>query len=214
MRIGLVGGTGREGRGLGARWARAGHTVVLGSRDAVRGRERAGELSARYGVDMLGGDNEHAVAGADVVVLCVPYSAHRETLDQLAPSLGGRVVLDITVPLRPPAVTRVSLPGGNAAALEAAAALPGARVVAALHHVSSAHLEDLDHVIDCDVLVCGDDPAAREVIASLVRDLGLRPVDAGVLDNAIALEALTPVLLHVNRHYKVKAAGVRITGLS
>jgi NADPH-dependent F420 reductase len=163
---------------------------------------------------MLGGDNEHAVAGADVVVLCVPYSAHRETLDQLAPSLGGRVVLDITVPLRPPAVTRVSLPGGNAAALEAAAALPGARVVAALHHVSSAHLEDLDHVIDCDVLVCGDDPAAREVIASLVRDLGLRPVDAGVLDNAIALEALTPVLLHVNRHYKVKAAGVRITGLS
>jgi NADPH-dependent F420 reductase len=110
-------------------------------------------------------------------------------------------------------VTRVHLPAGGAAALEAQALLePSTRVVASLHHVSSAHLGDADHAIDCDVLVCGDDETAREVVIGLLADLGLRGLDAGPLQNAVALESLTPVLLHLNRKYKVNA-GIRITGL-
>ncbi len=214
MRIGLIGGTGKEGRGLGVRWARAGHEVHLGSRDAARGAEVAAELSASRGVALSGGGNAAVVADADVVVLCVPYAAHAATLTGLAEALRGRLVVDITVPLVPPKVRVVHLPEGGAAAIEARQHLgEGARVVAALHHVSSAHLADPDHAIDCDVLVCGDALADRETVRGLVADLGLRPVDAGKLANAVALEALTPVLLHINRHYKAAGAGIRITGL-
>ena len=164
-------------------------------------------------MELAGAANADAVVGADAVVLCVPYSAHAATLRSLADALRGMLVVDITVPLRPPKVRRVHLPEGGAAALEAAAILgEGARVVAALHHVSSAHLADPEHVIDCDVLVCGR-KADREIVRGLVADLGLRPVDAGVLANAVALEALTPVLLHVNRFYSAPGAGLRITGL-
>jgi 8-hydroxy-5-deazaflavin:NADPH oxidoreductase len=209
MRIGIIGGTGREGRGLGLRWARAGHTIVLGSRDAARAREKAAELGER----IEGGTNEDAARAGDVAVLTVPWAAHEETLRGLVEPLAGRILLDITVPLQPPKVTQVHLPEGGSAALAAQAVLgPGVRVVSGLHHVSSAHLADPGHAIDCDVLVCGDDEAARGVILGLVGDLGLRGLDAGVLRNSIALEALTPVLLHLNRKHKTNT-GLRITGL-
>jgi NADPH-dependent F420 reductase len=219
MRIGLVGGTGREGRGLAVRWARAGHTVAIGSRDEARARERARELSqelasgeARGGIE--GGDNAWAIEGADAVVLSVPYAAHAETLEVLAKGLVGRLVIDITVPLRPPRVQVVQLPPGQSAALEARALLgPEVRLVAALHHVSSVHLGDPSHAIDCDVLVCGDDEPSRAAAIALIEDLGVRAIDAGPLQNAIALEALTPVLLHINRRYKNPGVGLRITGL-
>jgi NADPH-dependent F420 reductase len=111
-------------------------------------------------------------------------------------------------------VTQVHVPAGQAAALEAQALLGAeTKVVAALHHVSSAHLGEPDHAIDCDVLLCGDDEAARAAVAKLVVDLGLRPIEAGPLRNAIALEALTPVLLWINRKYKIVGSGVRITGV-
>lgn len=214
MRIGIVGGTGREGKGLAVRWARAGHSVVIGSRDATRGRERAEELSAAHGVAIEGGDNDACVAGADVVVLSVPYSAHRATLDAIAGSVDGRLVVDITVPLSPPKVRQVHLPEGHAAALEAKARLgEGVTVAATLHHVSSVHLGDVEAEIDCDVLVCCDDLAARKTTMALVGDLGARAIDAGPLRNAIALESLTPVLLHMNKRYGSNAIGLRITGL-
>jgi NADPH-dependent F420 reductase len=209
MRIGIVGGTGREGRSLALRWAAAGHEVVVGSRDRARAEEKAREL----GSGIQGGSNEEAASAGEVCVLTVPYAAHAETLRPLGDALAGRILIDITVPLRPPKVTVVSLPPGGAAALEAQALLgPGVRVVAGLHHVSSAHLADPGHAVDCDVLVCGDDEAARATAIGLVGDLGLRGLDAGPLQNAIALEALTPVLLHLNRRYKTNT-GVRITGL-
>jgi 8-hydroxy-5-deazaflavin:NADPH oxidoreductase len=209
MRIGIIGGTGREGRGLGLRWARAGHTIVLGSRDAARAREKAAELGERF----EGGTNEDAARAGEVAVLTVPWAAHAETLRGLVEPLAGRILLDITVPLQPPKVSQVHLPEGGSAALEAQALLgPGARVVSGLHHVSSAHLADPGHTIDCDVLVCGDDEAARGVIIGLIGDLGLRGLDAGVLRNSIALESLTPVLLHLNRKHKTNT-GIRITGL-
>ncbi len=215
MRIGLIGGTGREGRGLALRWARAGHHVALGSRDAARAKEKAAEVAALapQGV-VTGGDNAWAVAESEVVLLSVPYDAHEATLQEHKAGLDGRILIDITVPLKPPRVTEVNLPPGQSAALEAQALLgPGTKVVAALHHVSAAHLEEPDHTIDCDVLVCSNDDAARTLVIGLVADLGLRGLDAGGLRNANALESLTSVLLHLNKKYKSKGTGIRITGL-
>lgn len=212
MRIGIIGGTGKEGSGLAVRWARAGHTVTIGSRDGARGKEAAEKLSSS-GVSVSGGSNVDA-CDADVVVLSVPYAAHAETLGGVKSALAAKILLDITVPLRPPNVRRVHLPAGGAAALEAKALLePSTRVVAGLHHVSSVHLADPDHTIDCDVLVCSDDDEARRVVIALVADLGLKGLDAGPLANAVALEALTPVLLHLNKVYKSPGAGIRFTGL-
>jgi NADPH-dependent F420 reductase len=194
VKIGLVGGTGKEGRGLAARWERAGHTCVIGSRDPARGDNRA-------------------AAGCDVIVLCVPYGAQAATLEELGPLLAGKIVVDIVVPLAPPQVTKVSLPPGGAAAIEAQKLVPDARVVATLHHVSSAHLGDPDHALPGDVLVCGDDAAAKDTVMALIGELPAHAVDAGPLVNAIAVEAMTPVLLYMNKKYKRAGLGLAIAGL-
>ncbi|HMJ11386.1 MAG TPA: NADPH-dependent F420 reductase [Polyangiaceae bacterium] len=213
MRIGVIGGTGKEGRGLAARWASAGHSVIVGSRDAARAEAVAFELDP-LGVQVRGSTNAGACAHGEVVVLSVPYSAHAETLQSLRSELVGRILIDITVPLRPPKVRQVHLPPGRAAALEARELLDeSTRVVAALHHVSSAHLSDPAHAIACDVLVCADDANARAAVMSLVESLGTRALDAGPLENAVALESLTPVLLHLNKVYGSSGAGVRFTSL-
>src|SRR5262245_11567229 len=135
MRIALVGGTGKEGRGMALRWAHAGHAGCIGSRAAERAAEKAAELRAAPGRgDVPGSDNATAVRGSELVVLSVPYGAHASTLEAIKPELGSKVLIDITVPLQPPKVTSVHLPNGQAAALEAQALLgPDAKVVAALH---------------------------------------------------------------------------------
>jgi NADPH-dependent F420 reductase len=214
MQVAIVGGTGKEGRGMALRWARAGHEVLVGSRDAARAEQSAAALSALAGKPIRGGDNASVVAQAAVTVLSVPYSAHRETLLGLRDALAGKILIDITVPLKPPDVRRVNLPDGRAAALEAQALL-GAQttVVAAFHHVSAVHLADLEHAIECDVLVCSDDPAATARGIELAEGLGTRGLDAGALGNAVALESLTPVLLQLNRKYKSAGTGIRFTGL-
>jgi 8-hydroxy-5-deazaflavin:NADPH oxidoreductase len=208
MKIAIVGGTGKEGGGLARRWQRAGHEVAIGSRDADRARARAAEL----GVSGMG--NLEAAQFGEIVVLAVPYAAHEETLRAILPALPGKVLLDITVPLKPPKVSRVQLPPGRAAALEAQA-LVGAEipVAAALHHVSHTWLADADSEAHCDVLCVADDAWAKEVTLKLVGDLGLRALDAGPLDNAVALESLTPVLIHLNKTYKSAGAGIVFTGL-
>ena len=215
MRIAVLGGTGREGRGLALRWTRAGHSVVLGSRDRDRARARARELTALGWGEIEGTGNASAIAEADVVLVSVPYEAHTEALGELRRPLNGRIVIDITVPLKPPRIHEVHLPGGHAAALEAQAILgPETRVAAALHHVSSTHLGDLNYRIESDVLVCSDFDDARCLTIGLVGDLGLRGLDAGPLRNAVALEALTPVLLHLNRRYGADSAGIRLVGVT
>ncbi len=217
MRIAIIGGTGKEGGGLAIRWARAGHVVVIGSRDGDRARERAAELTRGHGaiaggVQIEGGDNLSAASAAEVVVLTVPYAAHAETLRAILPAIAGKVLIDVTVPLKPPKVSRVHLPPGRAAALEAQEIVgPATPVAAALHHVSHAHLADPDAVPHCDVLVAADDERARTTSLALVRDLGLRGLDAGPLENAIALESLTPVLIHLNKRYKSPGAGIIFT---
>ena len=204
--IALIGGTGQEGRGLALRFDRAGITVQIGSRDAERGAQVANDLG------VTGGDYAFALKGADVAMLCVPYGAHRPVLEKIKPLLAGRILIDITVPLKPPKVRQVFLPEGQAAALEAQLILgEDGRVVAALHHISHTHLADLDHAIAGDVLVCGA-KADREEMLPLLAQLGVDVLDAGPLRNTVALEAMTPVLLHLNRKYG-GSASLRIEGL-
>ena len=158
--------------------------------------------------------NVDAARTADVVVLCVPYAAHAETLRAVKSMLTGKTLVDLTVPLRPPRVDRVQLPPGRAAALEAQEILgPETRVVAALHHVSHTVLAKTDPVSHGDVLVAADDEQAKGTVLSLIKDLGLRGLDAGPLENAIALESLTPVLIHMNKRYRIPNAGITFTGL-
>lgn len=214
MKIGIVGGTGREGRGLGVRWAKAGHDVFIGSRQAEKGSAKAAEFSEEFGVTLRGGGNVAACNHAELIIVTVPYSAHSSTFESIKDEVSNKVIVDITVPIKPPKVRSVNLPEGQSAALEARALLnEGARLVAALHHISSEHLSDPKHAFDCDVLVCGDDNEARGTVISLISDLSLRGIDAGVLKNSIALESLTPVLLHINRRYKSVGSGIRITGI-
>lgn len=214
MRIGIIGGTGSEGSGLAMRFARAGHAVTIGSRSAERGAQRAGELSERCGSTIAGSDNAGSCAGAELVILSIPYSGHGATIADLKPALAGKIVVDITVPLKPPKVRSVNLPDGQAAALEAQAILgEDAVVVGALHHVSSTHLADLDHDIPTDVLVVCNKRDVRETVIDLLTGIGCRALDAGVLRNAIALESLTPLLIHMNKRYKSEGTGIRITGI-
>jgi NADPH-dependent F420 reductase len=149
-----------------------------------------------------------------VVVLAVPYAAQVTTAVEVRAELEGKVLVDVTAPLVPPRVDRVQLPGGESASVALQRRLgDGVKVVSAFQNVSAVHLKDPEHRIDCDVLVCGDDPAAREVVIGLARDAGLRAWHAGVLANSVATEALTSVLIALNKRYKVPASGIRITGI-
>lgn len=214
MIIAVLGGSGKEGSGLAMRWAHAGHSVVIGSRDPEKARRAADELNlALGGATVRGAANADAAAGADVVVLTVPYAAHTDTLVSLKDALAGKVIIDVTVPINSADFLRVMVPAGGSASKEAQALLDnGARVVAAFQNISATHLKKLDAVVDCDVLVCGDDEAAKQIAMRLVADTGMKAWDAGPLDNAVVVEGLTTVLLGINRRHKVKGAGIRITG--
>lgn len=206
--IAVIGGTGAEGSGLALRWARAGYRVLVGSRSAERAAEVAGEFGAE------GMDNQSAVAACDIAVLTVPYNAQRATLTELRDALQGKILVDVTVPLVPPKVMRVQLPDEGCAALVAQEVLgDGVRVVSAFQNVSAGHLKDPGHIIDCDVLITGDDPAARAEIVQLAEAAGLNGIEAGPLDNAVAAEAMTSLLIWINRKYKSPGAGIRITAL-
>lgn len=213
--IAVVGGTGAEGSGLALRWAHGGLAVVIGSRDGQKARGVAEALNARLGRSAIAfGSNEDAARRGDIVVLAVPYAAQQATALAIRDALAGKVLVDVTVPLEPPRVDRVSLPDGRSAVEQLALRLgPTVCVVAAFQNVGAHHLMDLGHTIDCDVLVCADTPAGRAVGIALAEAAGLVGIDAGVLANAAAVEAMTSVLIAINKRYKVKASGVRITGL-
>jgi NADPH-dependent F420 reductase len=158
--------------------------------------------------------NRGAAAGGQVVVLTVPYAAQRATVEDVRDALPGKILIDTTVPLMPPKVARVQLPeGGSAVAAIQRLLGESVKVVSAFQNVSAHHLQELDHAMDCDVLVCGDDAEARETVVRLAADIGLRAWHAGALANSAAAEALTSVLISINARYKVDGAGIRITGL-
>jgi NADPH-dependent F420 reductase len=214
--IAVIGGTGKEGPGLALRWAKSRqYQVIIGSRQQEKAERVAAELNARLGEDLVRGMiNPDAAEAADLVALTVPYSAHPPTLESIRSGLTGKILVDVTVPLQPPKVTRVHIPAGGSATAEAQALLgDDVRVVAAFQNIGTIHLRDPDQPIDCDVLVCGDDEEAKAEAIALAAAAGMRGLDAGPLQNAVVVEGLTAVLIGINRRYKVKGAGIRITGL-
>jgi NADPH-dependent F420 reductase len=215
MRIAIVGGTGKEGSGLGLRWARAGHEVMIGSRDPERARARAAELAARVaGARISGASNRDAAAQADIVVLAVPASGLQATLPELGPACRGKVVVSTVVPLTFGGGRLFTPPPAGSSAEEAQALLgPEARVVAAFHHIAAHELSAGDHPIECDLLYCGGDAEAKKTVADLGASIGLRAIDVGPLSNAGPLEGITAVLATINRRYKLKNSGIKITGL-
>ncbi|HZN19253.1 MAG TPA: NADPH-dependent F420 reductase [Micromonosporaceae bacterium] len=217
LTVSILGGTGDQGRGLAYRLARAGQRVRIGSRSAPRGAQAAAEFAAMPGVrgGVSGGGNEEVCAGADVVIVAVPWDGHAETVAGLRDALTGRIVVDCVNPLgfdkRGPYA--LAVPEGSAAE-QAAALLPGSRVCAAFHHVSASLLADPQVArVDLDVLVLGDDPQAVATVQALAGRIdGMRGIAAGRLRNAGPVEALTANLIAINRRYKAHA-GIRVTDL-
>ena len=213
--LAIIGGTGAEGSGLAVRLASAGYRVVLGSRAADKAAAVAAELNQIVSGDRISGSgNSAAAAAASIVLLTVPFAGQMQTIREIASELAGKILVDVTVPLVPPKVNRVQLPAEGSCVVIAQRELGDAvRVVSAFQNVSAHKLKKLDAKIDCDVLVCADDPAARKIVMALVGAIGLRSIDAGPLANSAAAEALTSVLIWINRVYKVPDAGIAITGL-
>jgi hypothetical protein len=215
MKIAIVGGTGTEGAGLAARWARAGHDVIIGSRDAARAKAKAADLRARTGkISIVGESNHEAAQLGEVVVLAVPWTAVAATLPDLAGPCRGKVVVSTLVPLTFGGSRLFTPPAAGSAAEDVQELLgAGVRVVAAFHHIAAHELAEAQEPIECDLLFCGGDAEAKQTVTALGGSLGLRVIDAGPLSNAGPLEGITALLATINRRYKVRGAGIRITGL-
>lgn len=215
MKIAILGGTGDEGFGLGCRWAAAGHEIIIGSRKADKGASAATDMLARLPEATISGtDNLSAAQQAELVVLSVPYWAQESTLARVQEALDGKILLTVVAPTGEKAARVHRLESGLSAAEEAQNQLgEKVRVVAAFQNIGAHHLPDLDHELDCDVLVCGDKKDDKAVAMQLCEDAKLRGINAGALQNARAVEELTSVLIAINIIHKVKSAGIRITGL-
>jgi NADPH-dependent F420 reductase len=214
MKIAILGGTGKEGRGLAMRWANAGVEVMIGSRDPEKAGSAAALLNTVPGrAPVRGLTNREAAVEGDVVVVSVPAAGHRLTLESLQEELSGKIVIDVVVPLDPTDMRRYLPPPEGSAAEEAQAVLgKDTPVVAALHHISF-HLLRQAKPIECDVMACGDSEEAKREVIRLVRLIDLRTIDCGALVNARVIEGLTPILLDINKRYRVKSSGIKITGI-
>jgi NADPH-dependent F420 reductase len=217
--IAILGGTGKEGKGLAYRWLKAGYTVIIGSRQAEKAEAAAADLkdllhsTGASSASVEGLANPDAARKADLVVLTVPFSAHRPTLEVLKDALQGKVLVDVTVPLVPPKVSKVQMPPAGSAAQEAQEILgDGVTVVAAFQNISYEHLLH-DGDIGCDVLVTGSSKAARTQVIELIQAAGMVGFDAGPIENSVVVEGLTSVLIGINRQFGVQSAGILITGV-
>ena len=206
--IAVIGGTGNLGSALAWRLARAGHRVIIGSRAAAAAEARAAEL----GHGLTGAANADAARAADIVIVTVPFAAQAATLADIAPVVAGKLVVETTVPLVPPKVMRVQLPPEGSAAERARGLLgEGVRLASGFHNVAAHKLaQDID--IDCDILVFGDSKDDRALVVAMADAIGCRGVHGGALANSAAAEALTSLLIFINKTYAVDGAGIRITG--
>lgn len=213
LTLGILGGTGRIGAALAQRWARAGYHVVLGSREAEKAISVAKEVNARLDRELIQGTtNLEAAALCDIAVLAVPYAAHTATLETVRDRLPGKLLIDVVVPLHPGKPSVAARPDAGSAAQEAHRILGDrVNVAAAFHNVSYEHLRD-NEAIACDVLVCADSDEARAQTLQLVSAAGMAGWDAGPLANAGVVEGLTAILIGINKRYKIRGAGIRITG--
>jgi hypothetical protein len=215
MRIAMIGGTGEEGRGLALGWARAGETVIIGSRSLEHAQQAAMEINAAVGREAASGlTNREAALSGNIVVLTVPYDAQEERLWDIRDEVRGKILVSVVVPIDTGNARRLREVSGGSAAEEAQTLLgPETRVVAAFQNISHDHLARMG-ALDSDVLVCGADAEARQEVIRLAALLGFRGLDAGPLRNARVVEGLTVLLLELNRRYKSRGAGIRVTGIS
>ena len=214
LTIAVLGGTGKEGKGLAYRWAKAGYKVLIGSRTPEKAVTTASEIMEilEAASSLVGASNLEAAKMADIVVLTVPYAAHRDTLESVKDALKGKLLIDVTVPLVPPKVTKVQMPAEGSAAQEAKAILgDDVEVVAAFQNISHEHLLT-DENVECDVLVTGTSKDARAEALTLVEAAGLTGWDAGPIENSVVIEGLTSVLININKQYGSTHAGIKITG--
>ena len=214
----VLGGTGDLGTGLARRWAQAGYQVIIGSRTQEKAEAAVADLRevmAERGVsavDVRAMENLAAAEAAAIVTLTVPFSHQASTLELVKPALQGKILIDVTVPLVPPRVARVQLPEQGSAGQIAQELLgEDVHVVSAFQNVAAAHLQE-GHGVECDVLVCGNKKDAREQVIKLVEAAGMRGFHAGMINNAAAAEALTSVLITINKQYGCHA-GIKISGL-
>lgn len=215
MKIAILGGTGKEGKGIAYRLARSGFHILIGSRSEEKAHTTAKEL-----IDLLQGkaaiegmSNTAAAVSADMLVLTVPYAAHRDTLESIREHVKGKLVIDVTVPLVPPKVTKVQMPSAGSAAQEAREILgEETPLAAAFQNISYEHLVGND-AVECDVLVTGTSKEARAETIKLVQAAGFTGWDAGPIENSVVAEGLTSVLIHINKQYGSTHAGIKITGV-
>jgi NADPH-dependent F420 reductase len=216
--LAILGGTGDLGTGLARRWAQAGYQVIIGSRTQEKAESAVADLRevmAERGVtevSVRAMENLAAATAADIVTLTVPFSHQSRTLELVKPVLQGKILIDVTVPLVPPKVARVQLPAQGSAGQIAQELLgEGVDVVSAFQNVAATHLQE-GRGLDCDVLVCGNKKSARDAVIALVEAAGMRGFHAGMINNAAAAEALTSVLITINKQYGCHA-GIKISGL-
>ena len=209
MKIAILGGTGSLGKGLASRWVRSGHDVLIGSRELEKGKEVAISLGLSESAGML---NIDAAQSCEIACLTVPFAHQEATLLSIGNSLNTKIMIDATVPLMPPKVMRVQLPEDGSAALKAQSILgEGVTVISAFQNIS-AELLQTDKEIDCDVLVSGDFLEARATVIELAADAGLKGWHAGPLCNSVAAEALTSILIAINKKHSLQHSGIKITG--
>ena len=211
--LAIIGGTGALGTGLAMRWAAAGYPVVLGSRSSEKAKAAARDIEPGNGAPPVrGDDNLGAARAGDIVVIAVPFSSHDAILDEIRDAVAGKIVVDAVVPLVPPRISVVQLPAqGSAAQIAHERIGDTARVVSAFHNVGAAKLR-AGGAVDCDILVFGNDRSARDSVIALAEAIGTRGIDGGPIANSVSAEALTSILIGINRRYKVDGAGLRITG--
>ena len=209
MKIAILGGTGSLGKGLGSRWIKAGHDIIIGSRDLLKAQEIADQLGLDHSSGML---NIDAAKSCEIACLTVPFAHQESTLLSIENTLHNKIMIDATVPLMPPKVMRVQLPKGGSAALNAQSILGEQTTVVSAFQNISAELLQTDAKIDCDVLVAGDLIEARNIVINLASDAGLTGWHAGPLCNSVAAEALTSILIAINKKHSLAHSGIKITG--
>lgn len=215
-RIAVLGGTGKEGKGLAYRWAKAGLEVVIGSRLLEKAETAAIELNEKIGelgIPVKGMENPAATKWCDLAVLTVPYAAHLTMLESVKKELAGKILIDVTVPLVPPKVSKVQMPAAGSATQEAQNFLgETVKVVSAFQNISYERLLN-DEEVDCDVIVCGTGKDARTIVIGLVQKAGMNGWDGGVIENSVVAEGLTSILIGLNKQFEGRAAGIKITGI-
>jgi len=214
--IAIIGGTGKEGTGLAYRWTRAGIKVIIGSRKLEKAQKAVDDLMNLAGnhIDVSGMENAEAARLADIVVLTVPYEAHKVTLESIKAEMSGKIFIDVSVPIAPPKVTRVQMPPAGSALQEAKQILgPEVKVASAFQNVSYTRLLK-DEDVGCDILVCGEGRETRDLVLGLVEMMGLVGWDAGPIENSMVVEGLTSILIGINKRFKVEGSGIRITNVN